>query len=94
MGVKKTPDEDLESFLWLKNWRPDTLFGPKLGADIMCKICDKYISLTIVEDHIDYHKKERESLIKRKKKAAAKLRAENLRKAREEKKLMLNSNES
>ena len=94
--VLKTPEFNLDCFAWLpsEKWTPEHLMGPTLGGDIMCKICDKYISLRIREEHIKIHVKERDILTKKRKKIAEKKRIENMRLAREAKKLMQEGNQN
>jgi len=81
-------EERLEAFLWLptNQWNVDNLVGPLISDSGYCKICDKYIKNSSLDQHISKHKKERDRFEKRKRKEAIEKRKESLRLAREIKK--------
>ena len=83
--MAKTPDWKLDCFLqFLPNdyWVVKNLFGPRLGVKSYCKICDVYVISSETESHLKIHIKERDVIIKRRKKEAKERRDEALRLAR------------
>jgi hypothetical protein len=90
VGVRKTPEEDISPFIEFfpkETWTVNNLMGPVLGAHIMCKVCDRYISLKEKEEHLEFHKIEAENLLKKRKKLAEKQRIINIKLAREARRL-------
>lgn len=80
----------LESFSWLPagSWTVDSIIGPYNDNRTAgyCKVCDKYIPFSDLEQHVKKHLKEYERLVKKKRRIAAEKRKEAIKHAREARK--------
>jgi len=86
MRQRKTLLRDIEPFMEffsLEQWTMEKLMGPELNNCLYCKICDKYVTRSLCDDHFAWHLKERLAILKKRKKDAQKKREESLRLARE-----------
>lgn len=83
--ASKIPEWKLDSFDWLPldQWNPKNLFGPSLGSNTYCKVCDEYILLSEVESHLNSHIKQKENIVNRKRKEAKERRLAALKEKRE-----------
>lgn len=80
----------LEAFKWLPlgSWTVDTIIGPYNDRKTSgyCKICDNYIVVPELGQHVKQHLKEYEKLEKKRKRLAVQRRKEALKLARESRK--------
>jgi hypothetical protein len=80
----------LEAFKWLPigSWTVDSIIGPYNDRKTKgyCKICDEYIAVNELEQHVKQHLKEYEKLEKKRKRLSAQKRKDALKMAREARK--------
>jgi len=84
----KNLERDLDSFSWLplERWTINNLCGPYLNENIMCKICDKYILINKIEDHLKTHIKQKKAILNKRRLEGIERAKEARRLAREAKK--------
>lgn len=80
----------LEAFKWLPlgSWTVDNIIGPYNDRKTSgyCKICDKYIVVPELEQHVKQHLKEYEKLNRKRKMISAQKKKDALKAAREARK--------